>query len=41
MTAVAETTIDTIVRDPAAAETNRTLAFDAMWRMLAASEEKI
>jgi AcrR family transcriptional regulator len=36
MTAVAETTIDTIIRDPADAETNRALAFDAMWRMLAA-----
>lgn len=35
MTAVAETTIDSMISDPANAEANRTLGFDAMWRILA------
>jgi AcrR family transcriptional regulator len=34
MTAVAEATIDEIIREPADAEIRRTLAFDAVWRML-------
>jgi AcrR family transcriptional regulator len=35
LNAVAETTIDAIVRDPAHAEVNRGLGFEAMWRILA------
>jgi AcrR family transcriptional regulator len=35
MTAIAETTIDSIISEPAHADVNRTLAFDAIWRMLA------
>jgi AcrR family transcriptional regulator len=35
MTAIAEATIDSIISEPAHAEVNRKLAFDAMWRMLA------
>jgi AcrR family transcriptional regulator len=34
-TAIAETTIDSMLSDPAQAEVHRKLAFDAMWRMLA------
>ena len=35
LTAIAEATIDAIIGDPARADANRQLAFDAMWRMLA------
>jgi hypothetical protein len=35
MTAVAETTIDSMISDPADADTKRQLGFDAMWRILA------
>ena len=34
-TAIAETTIDSMISDPANRDVNRQLAFDAMWRMLA------
>jgi len=34
MTAVAETTIDSMISDPANAEANRKLGFEAMWRIL-------
>jgi AcrR family transcriptional regulator len=34
LTAVAETTIDAIINDPAGADTVTALGFDAMWRML-------
>ena len=40
MTAIAETTIDMIIRDPAGAEKNRELAFDAMWRIVATPSEE-
>lgn len=33
--AIADTTIDSMISDPAHAEVNRTLAFGAIWRMLA------
>ena len=35
LTAVAETTIDAIINDPAGADAVTALGFDAMWRMLA------
>jgi AcrR family transcriptional regulator len=35
MTAITETTIDSMMSEPAHADVNRQLAFDAMWRMLA------
>ena len=35
ITALAETTIDSIISEPASAEAHRQLAFDAMWRILA------
>jgi AcrR family transcriptional regulator len=35
MTAVAETTVDSMISDPADADTKRQLGFDAMWRILA------
>jgi AcrR family transcriptional regulator len=35
MTAVAETTIDSMISDPADADAKRQLGFDAMWRILA------
>ncbi len=40
MTAIAETTIDMIIRDPAGTEKNRELAFDAMWRIVATPSEE-
>lgn len=35
LTSVAETTIDTIIADPAQGKATRVLAFEALWRMIA------
>lgn len=35
LNAVADATVDFIIRDPANAETHRTTGFEAMWRMIA------
>jgi AcrR family transcriptional regulator len=37
MTAIAEATIDTVIREPAEAEARSTTGFDAVWRVLAGS----
>jgi hypothetical protein len=33
--AIADATVDSMIRDPASAETHSQMAFDAIWRVLA------